>query len=77
MAWHCGDRACPTHSSPEHACNNWRLAAIGASVGPGAANKRADVIIVQGGLNRIIGPAAVSRLETDGVVDKQVEDAIR
>lgn len=77
MAWHCGDRACPTHSSPEHACNNWRLAPLTAAVGPKAANAPQDVKLVQGGLNRVIGPAASARLATNGVFDKELEQAIQ
>src|SRR5262245_27995306 len=77
MSWYCGDRSCPTYSSPEHQCQNWRLAALKAPVGPKASNQQVDVRTVQGALNRLIGAAGSDRLATDGVFTQELEAALK
>lgn len=78
MAWYCGSRNCPSHSSPEHACNGWQMAALSATVGPNAANTVADVRVIQGTLNRfpakVGGPA--TKLATTGHYDATTQTAI-
>ena len=77
MAWHCGASGCPTHSSPEHQCRDWRLAPIRSSVGNGGTNGADDVRIIQGALNRLVGPAAPPvRLDTDGRASATLSSAI-
>jgi L,D-transpeptidase catalytic domain len=67
MAWSCGKSGCPTHSRPEHYCQGWVFTTLSGSVGKGGKNNRNDVIAVQGGLNRCLGPAGPSAyLATDG-----------
>jgi hypothetical protein len=76
MAWLCGAKGCRSHSNPEHLCPNWRLAPLKGSVGKGKANDRGDVQVVQGALNRVIGPAASERLATHGEFGHALEAAI-
>ena len=52
MAWHCGNTGCPTHSSPEHRCRNYRLSPLSDSVGEGGTNREDDVRVIQGALNQ-------------------------
>jgi hypothetical protein len=77
MGFSCGAHACPTHSSAEHSCQAWRLARLQGTVGTKGKNKLGDVRAVQGGLNRIIGPAGPQpRLETHGKLDDATVHAI-
>lgn len=78
MSWHCGDRTSPTHSDPEHTCPNWDLAPIRDRVGVAGKNNAADVRVIRGALNRVIGSAAtLPRLETTTEASRELIDAIR
>ena len=79
MPWSCGAKGCRTHSSAEHACPGWTLSSIQSSVGQGGVNRKADVQVIQGGLNRVGrqygGPWP--RLATDGVSSFPTVQAIK
>jgi lipoprotein-anchoring transpeptidase ErfK/SrfK len=78
MAWHCGKRGCPTHSSVEHVCHLWKLCPIRGSVGDGGKNATGDVRTIQGALNRIADPSwGNARFATDGKPSPSFFSAIR
>ncbi len=78
MAFHCGSKKCPTHSTGDQKCPGWVLTPITSSVGSGHA-KSADVTVIQGALNRVLasrgGP--VSKLATSGVEGVTLTGAIQ